>query len=158
MENIYSTDWDATQDRPGYQWNRIRLARRLGGEQLGASVYVIAPGQKSFPYHFHHANEEMLIVLEGEVMVRTPEGDLEAKRGDALSFTRGPAGAHQVTNTSDNDARILMLSTMVEPEITEYPDSAKFGLFSGSAPGGESERSLKTFVDRGAVVDYFDGE
>jgi uncharacterized cupin superfamily protein len=158
MENIYATDWDATQHHPGYTWSRLRLARRLHAEKLGASVYLLRPGQKSFPYHFHHANEEMLIVLEGEVTVRMPEGEEAATRGDALSFPRGPDGAHQVINNSDEVARILMLSTMVEPDIAEYPDSGKFGLFSGSAPGGSGERSLQTFIDRGAVVDYFEGE
>ena len=54
MDNIYATDWDATEDEPGYEWTWIRLGRRLGSEKLGASVYVLAPGQRSFPYHFHH--------------------------------------------------------------------------------------------------------
>ena len=98
MENIYSTDWDGTQDHPGYEWHRIRLARRLDGEMLGASIYVLGPGQRSFPYHLHHANEEMLIVLEGIVAVRTPDGEQEAGKGDAILFRRGPTGAHQVIN------------------------------------------------------------
>lgn len=158
MENIYANDWDATQDRPGFEWRRMRLGRRLGGEMLGASIYEIGPGQKSFPYHSHHANEEMLIVLEGAVTVRTTDGEFPAGKGDALLFSRGPEGAHQVINTSDVDARVLMISTMVEPDIAEYPDSGKVGLFSGASPGGSAEPWLKTFLDRTAEVDYFDGE
>lgn len=158
MENIYANDWDATQDRPGFEWRRMRLGRRLGGEMLGASIYVIGPGQKSFPYHLHHANEEMLIVLDGAVTVRTRHGELSAEKGDALLFARGPEGAHQVINTSDGDARIMMISTMEEPDITEYPDSEKVGLFSGTAPGGSGEPRLKTFLDRTAEVGYFDAE
>lgn len=156
MENIYATDWDTSEDQPGYEWDRIRIARRLGGDMLGASVYVIHPGQKSFPYHFHHANEEMLIVLEGSVTVRTPEGEQEAGRGDALIFKRGPSGAHQLTNHGAEDARVIMLSTMVSPEIAEYPDSGKVGVFPGRAPGDVGGQSR--FLDGGAVVDYFDGE
>jgi uncharacterized cupin superfamily protein len=158
MENIYSTDWDATEDHPGYEWGRIRLARRLGGEMLGASIYVIHPGQKSFPYHFHHANEEMLIVLEGSVEVRTPEGEHQAGRGDAMIFRKGPDGAHQMANKSDSEARILMISTMVEPEIAEYPDTGKIGVFAGRAPGAAGPASLRKFLDGSAEVGYFDGE
>lgn len=157
MENIYSTDWDGTQDEPGYEWHRIRLARRLGGEMLGASIYVLGPGQKSFPYHFHHANEEMLIVLEGAVVVRTPEGEKEAGRGDAFLFEKGPSGAHQVINHSDEEVRILMMSTMVEPEIAEYPDSGNIGVFSGRAPGSGGRATLWKYLDGSAEVDYFAG-
>ena len=155
MENVYSTDWDATEDEPGYEWHRIRLARRLGGEKLGASIYVLKPGQKSFPYHFHHANEEMLLVLEGNVTVRTPGGEQLAGPGDARIFNVGPSGAHQVINRSAGEARILMLSTMIEPEIAEYPDSGHVGVIAGQPPGapGGSAR----FIDGSAEVEYWEG-
>lgn len=156
MENIYSNDWDTSEDRPGYAWNRLRLARRLGGDMLGASVYLIHAGQKSFPYHCHHANEEMLIVLEGSVTVRTPQGEEEASRGDAMIFNRGLSGAHQLVNHTEEDARVLMMSTMVSPEITEYPDSEKVGVFPGRTPGGTGGESR--FLDGRARVDYYDGE
>ncbi len=155
MENIYATEWDAIEDQRGYEWTRIRLGRRLGAEKLGASVYVLGPGQKSFPYHFHHANEEMLIVLGGVVTVRTPDGEVEARRGDALSFPSGAAGAHQVINQSGERARILMLSTMIEPEIAEYPDSGKIGVFAGRAPGAAGT-GMQKFLDGSAVLPYFD--
>lgn len=158
MENIYATDWDSHEDHPGFEWDRIRLARRLGGRMLGASIYVIGPGQKSFPYHFHHSNEEMLIVLDGSITVRTPEGDEPARRGDAMIFRKGPEGAHQMINSSDSAARILMISTMVQPEIAEYPDTGKIGVFAGRAPGAAGEASLWKFLDGSAEVGYFDGE
>ncbi|MEA1902773.1 MAG: cupin domain-containing protein [Actinomycetota bacterium] len=156
MENIYAIDWDGTQEQPGYEWHRIRLARRLDGEMLGGSIYVMGPGQKSFPYHYHHANEEMLIVLEGNVVVRTPEGEEDAGPGDSLIFRKGPSGAHQVINRSDEEARILMMSTMVEPEIAEYPDSGHIGVFAGAPPGAGSRFELSKFVDGSAEVEYFD--
>ena len=157
MENVYSTDWDRTQEHPGYVWNRIRHARRLGGEMLGASIYVIGPGQKSFPYHFHHANEEMLIVFEGNVVVRTPMGEEEAGPGDSMIFSKGPEGAHQLINRSAEDARVMMLSTMVEPEIAEYPDSGNIGVFAGRAPSDAGKPTLAKFIDGSATVDYFEG-
>jgi uncharacterized cupin superfamily protein len=158
MENIYGTDWDATEDHPGYEWNRIRLGRRLDGEMLGTSVYVLGAGQRSFPYHFHHSNEEMLIVLEGEVTVRTPFGEQRAGRGDTTIFRRGPTGAHQIINHSASQARVMMISTMVEPEIAEYPDTGKIGVFAGRAPGAAGEAILWKFLDGSAELDYFEGE
>ncbi len=158
MENIYDSDWDAHEDQPGFEWDRLRLARRLGGELLGASVYSLGPGQKSFPYHFHHANEELLVVLEGSVMVRTPDGEKEASRGDALIFERGAQGAHQVINTSTGSARFLMVSTMNEPDVAEYPDTGKIGVFAGRAPGAAGQATLWKYLDMSAELGYYDGE
>ena len=147
MENVYSDDFDGTAEHPGYRWDRMRLGRRLGAEMLGASVYVLPPGEKSFPYHLHHANEELLLILEGEVVVRSPDGEQRLGRGDTLVFVRGPSGAHQVTNSSNDPARFIMFSTMVEPEITEYPDNQNIGVFAGRAPGQAGEAVLAKFVD-----------
>ena len=158
MVNVFADDWDVEQSQPGYTWKRMRAGRRLGGEMLGASVYELPPGQGTWPYHLHHANEELLLVLEGAPTLRSPAGERELSPGDAVIFPRGPAGAHQVRNASGRPARILIVSTMVEPEIGEYPDSGKFGLFAGVAPGGVTdERTLEAFV-RDERVDYFDGE
>lgn len=149
MENVYQDAWDREQERDGFTWKRMLLGRRLGGEMLGASVYLLPPGQKSFPYHLHHANEEMLLVLDGEVTLRTPRGEETLQRGDAELFRRGPEGAHQVINLSSDPARFVMFSTMVEPEIAQYPDSGNVGIF------GEGLRSI---LDGTAERDYFAGE
>lgn len=125
------------------------LGQRLGGKMLGASVYLLPPGQKSFPYHLHHANEELLIVLEGEVVLRTPAGEHPMSAGDAELFPRGPEGAHQVINLSDSPARFIMFSTLVSPEIAQYPDSGNVGVFGND---------LRAFLDGTAERDYFAGE
>ena len=153
MESIYGNDFDLTQDRDGYRWNRIRLGKRLGGEMIGASIYEIDSGQKSFPYHFHRANEEMLLVVEGEVTVRTPNGEHIAKPGDTMIFRRGPEGAHQIVNHTDSVARVMMLSTLVEPEIAEYPDSGNIGVFAARREG--DERGLTRFLSGDSQADYF---
>ena len=156
--NVFAEDWDAEQSRPGYTWKRMRLGRRLGGELLGASVYALPPGGALWPYHLHWANEEFLVVLEGSPTLRTPDGETRLAPGDAALFRRGPAGAHQVVNRSDGAARVILVSTMVSPEVGEYPDSGKIGLFAGAAPGGLSdERSLEGFL-RPEWVEYWDGE
>lgn len=155
--NVFGDDWDVEQSQPGFAWKRIRLGRRLGGELLGASVYELPPGERSWPYHLHHANEELLLVLEGAPTLRTPAGERELAPGDAALFRRGEEGTHQVVNHSDRPCRILVVATMFEPEITEYPESGKIGLFAGEAPGGDREFRLHGFF-RTDEVGYFDGE
>ncbi len=95
-------------------------------------------------------------MLEGDVVVRTPAGEEPAGVGDAVLFGRGPEGAHQVINRSDEPARFVMFSTMVEPEIAEYPDTGTIGVFAGRAPGAPGEARLERFVDGSAERGYFD--
>ena len=71
--------------------------------------------------------------------------------GDTVCFPPGPAGAHKVTNGTEEPVRILMLSTMPEVDISYYPDSEKFGVW----PGGGAKGFL---VRRESEVDYYDGE
>lgn len=155
MENVFGSEFDESQDKAGYRWDRIRLGRRLGGEMLGASVFVLPPGEKSFPYHVHRANEELLLVLEGDVELRTPEGVHQMTAGDAELFKRGAGGAHQVINTSAAPARFIMFSTLVYPEVAEYPDSGNIGVVDDARGGQEP---LMRFLDGSAERDYFEGD
>ncbi len=156
--NLFGDDWDETNTEPGYGWNRLRVGRHLGGARIGASVYELPPGQRSWPYHLHYANEELLIVLAGTATVRTPAGEQPLAAGEATLFRRGPEGAHAVRNDGAGPLRIAMISTMVAPEIAEYPDSGKLGVFAGTAPGGDApDRTLQRFI-RVEDVDYYDGE
>jgi uncharacterized cupin superfamily protein len=62
---------------------------RLGGELLDATLYECPPGNHVWPHHLHHANEEMLLVLEGTPTVRTPHGECPLERGEVV---RSPSG------------------------------------------------------------------
>ena len=150
--NIFDGEWDdSAMPRPdGFQARTLSVGRRGGGELLGATLYEVPPGQKLFPYHWHAANEEALIVFEGEPTLRTPEGERALERGELVVFPASPAGAHQVRNDGERAARILMLSTRFTPEILEYPDTGKVGLSTG-----EGRRRL---LRSDAEVDYWDGE
>ena len=84
-------------------------------------------GDRLWPYHTHHANEEWLLVLRGTPTLRSPEGEQDLSEGDVVCFVRGKDGAHQVTNRTDSPIRVLMLSTLIAPDIVEYLDSGKVG-------------------------------
>lgn len=158
MANVFDDDWDVEQAQPGFTWKRQRLGVRLGAEKLGASVYELPPGERICPFHVHHANEELLVVLEGTVRVLREDGEEDLGRGEVAVFPAGPGGGRQVRNDSDRPARVLMLSTMIEPEIVEYPAGGKVGLLAGAPPGKGEEATIKAFLRRDSEVDYFEGE
>jgi uncharacterized cupin superfamily protein len=87
-------------------------------------VYGLGPGNW-VPFHFHHASEELLVVLRGRPTLRTSEGSRQLEEGEAVHFPTGPAGAHGISNDTDEPVRYLMVSTLRSPEVAEYPDIKK---------------------------------
>jgi uncharacterized cupin superfamily protein len=149
--NLYGDDWDRTEDRPGWRSKDAWVGHRLGSELLGGSLYELEPGDRLWPYHTHHANEEWLIVVRGEPTLRTPDGEQQLRVGDVAVFRRGAEGAHQVSNKTDESIRVLMLSSMIAPELVEYLDTGKVGT--------RDARGERLFLARpGPDVDYWEGE
>jgi uncharacterized cupin superfamily protein len=113
-----------------------RLGAAAGSSQLGCGLYELEPGGQAAPYHVHHGNEELLIVLDGTLELRTPNGTRSLPRGAIVGFPAGPDGAHRVRNSSNATARYLMISTMRFPEVAEHPDSGTVYAMRGDGEGG----------------------
>jgi uncharacterized cupin superfamily protein len=151
----YGTNVWTDELGPGEDGIRGERMYRPPGATLAVALWELDPGEK-VEYHFHHGNEETIVVLRGRPTLRTPEGERELEAGEFLHFPKGPAGAHQMVNRSDEPVRYLVGSSNVAPEICEYPDSGKVAVFSRL----ESQRGqrLVTIHRLDDGVDYFDGE
>ena len=149
--NLNADEWDRTEERKGWRSKDAWVGHHIGAELIGGSMYELEPGDRLWPYHTHHANEEWLIVLRGAPTLRTPDGEETLREGDVVAFPRGKEGAHQVRNGTDAAIRILMLSTLIAPDIVEYLDSGKIG-----ARSVKGERILLSRP--GPDLDYWDGE
>jgi uncharacterized cupin superfamily protein len=149
--NLNADEWDRSEDRPGWRSKDAWVGARIESELMGGSMYELEPGDRLWPYHTHHANEEWLIVLRGRPTLRTPEGEQELAEGDVVAFRRGKGGAHQVRNGTDAAIRILMLSTLLAPDVVEYPDSGKVSVVDAN-----HERLFREF--RGPDAEYWEGE
>ena len=120
--NILSDVWDpAEEDWSGGGVVSKRLPRAAENPGLGATVYELDPGD-FVVYHFHHAWEELLVVLRGTPTLRTPAGERRLEEGESVYFPLGPDGAHALKNETDAPVRVLMASTISSPEVCEYPD------------------------------------
>ena len=149
--NLNGDEWNRSEDREGWRSKDAWVGERIGAELIGGSMYELEAGHRLWPYHTHHANEEWLIVLGGEPTLRTPEGEQVLREGDVVCFRRGKGGAHQVINRTDVSIRVLMLSTMIEPDIVEYLDTGKVG--------ARSVAGERIMLGRpGPILDYWEGE
>ena len=75
---------------------------------------------------------------------------------DVAAFPRGEAGAHEVRNDTDATVRVVMLSTVADPEVCVYPDSGKVGAFAGSTR--KDGQRVKLMNRPEANLDYWEGE
>lgn len=156
--NVNDLEWQ-TSEHGQFAYEDKQLAEAAGGEKLGASLYRLMPGKKAFPYHFHYANEEAVFVLEGSGTLRRNDEMVPVTKGDYIAMLVGEDHAHQIINTSDQPLVLLCFSTMIHPDVVEYPDSGKVGVTAGIAPGGDPEKILlRARFRKKDQVDYFEGE
>jgi len=114
----------------------------------------LPPGEAAYPYHYHLAEEELVVVLDGRPSLRTPDGWRELQEGEVVPFLRGEDGGHQLVNRTEDTVRFLAFSTNGEPDIVLYPDSGKLGAFE-RLPSGSGLRAMFRLSD---TVEYHDGE
>jgi uncharacterized cupin superfamily protein len=100
-------------------------------------IYDIAPCAASSPYHYEYT-EEWLLVVDGTVTVRTPDGEQTLERGALARFPAGPDGAHKIMNRSDAPARALLFSSARAPAVSVYPDSNKTASGPATRPTASS--------------------
>ena len=131
----------------------------LGARKLGYNGTTVAPGKRAFPFHNHHVNEELFFVLDGEGTLRYGAEEFPVRKGDFVCCGAG-GPAHQLINTGAAPLRYLAVSTMIEADVWEYPDSRKFGVIAGRVPGVPPTQATfpSRFVADGADVDYWHGE
>ena len=154
MTNINEPIFDEPREHPGFRAQRARLSRQAGSDRLGLSLWELPPGEAAYPYHYHLAEEELVLVLDGQPSLRTPEGWRELREGEVVPFLRGEQGGHQLVNRTEGTVRFLAFSTSGEPDIVLYPDSGKLAAFERRSPGA----GLRAMFRLSDTVDYHDGE
>ena len=140
LVNIYA-------DKPE---GRLDVAGTLGSSAYEMFVYDLEPGRSSSPYHYEYA-EEWLLVVDGTVVLRAPDGEHTLERGDLVRFPAGPDGAHKVMNRGDSPARTLLFSNAQVPAVSVYPDSNKIGVWSG-------DEANNLIFKRDTAVEWAEGE
>ncbi|APG84047.1 cupin domain-containing protein [Sinorhizobium americanum] len=129
----------------------------LGLKELGISYGEVPPGKSGCPFHNHHVEEELFVILEGEGTYRFGAERYAVGPGDVLGAPAGgPETAHHLINTGTLPLKYLSISTMAATEICEYPDSGKF--LARTRRAGTGETSFDFIGRPQSAVDYWDGE
>lgn len=132
---MFEPEWEVDYRDTPVRMRGVRLGSAAGAQQLGASLYEVQPGGVVAPYHLHHANEELAVVLSGEPLLRTPQGTRRLAAGAVVVFPAGPDGAHRISNPGSEVVRVLIVSTMHFPEIAEHLSTGTTLAMTGPAEG-----------------------
>jgi uncharacterized cupin superfamily protein len=155
IRNLDSEPKSRERREPLYDSLCARLAHGTAATKLGISVDIVAPGRRSCPYHFHYAQEEAFVILEGEGSLRVAGEMLALVAGDVVFIPPGPAYPHQIVNTSDAPLKYLSISTKDSPEVVEYPDSGKY--LASATRDGKAYGFARMHREKDDL-DYWDGE
>ena len=145
--NLETLEYKSEQKNENYRHESAPLAHQMGAQKLGFHAEILAPRCFSCPYHFHHSEEELFLVLEGEATLRQNGQFRRVTKGDLIFFSNTPEGAHQFYNHTDRPFKFLALSTMDPLEVCEYPDSKKVYV-----------SKIKKVFQAGQEVDYWKDE
>lgn len=151
IRNVHELPLEDYERAPLYRGRMAGVSDGTAAKQLGAGYDVVPPGHRSCPYHFHWAQEEMFVILEGLGTLRVADEEIPVRAGDVIFIPAGPEYPHHLINTGSVDLKYLSISTQQRPEVCEYPDSGKIGVF----PAEPGERFIQKRRDS---LDYWDGE
>jgi uncharacterized cupin superfamily protein len=101
---------------------RKRLGNAVGLDQFGVNLTTLRPGAASAQRHWHAAEDELVYILAGEVVLCEDGGETVLRAGDAAGFKAGVANGHCLVNRSAADAVFLEIGTRAKDERVEYPD------------------------------------
>ncbi len=153
--NLADAAFDDVEENGLYTSRRAEISDRIGARKLGYNLTEVSPGKVQCPFHSHHGEEEMFLILDGDGELRFGSDRHPLRAGDVVACpTGGGEVAHQIINTGTKMLRYLAVSTIADVEICEYPDSGKVSMVAG--PRGA--RVLREMFRVTASVDYYDGE
>lgn len=98
------------------------LGDALGLTSFGVNLTTLFPGKESSLRHHHAREDELVFILEGEVVLRTDEGEQVLTAGMCAGFPAGTTDGHQLVNRSDRPARYLEIGNRDANDIVGYSD------------------------------------
>lgn len=137
---------------------RADVSGAIGAERLGYSVIRLQPGKRAWPYHAHYVIEEFFYIIAGAGTLRHAGEEYPIRQGDFICSPADPEQPHQIVNTSDADLLYIALSTNERADVFLYPDSGKYGAYSGKTRNPRDPDSFIVFARKETAVDYWDGE
>jgi uncharacterized cupin superfamily protein len=90
--------------------------------QFGVNRVELPPGAWSTNRHWHRTNDELVIVISGELTLVTDEGEEVLRAGDCVGFKAGVANAHHLQNRASDVAVYYHVGGRDAWDVSTFPD------------------------------------
>lgn len=109
-----------TGETAGYEQQRVGDAAGL--TKMGINRVVLPPQSKTALRHWHEVDDEFVIVISGEVVLREQDSETLLRAGDCAGFKAGVANGHAIENRGDEAAVLFEIGTRDDVETVHYQD------------------------------------
>jgi uncharacterized cupin superfamily protein len=113
---------------------KVELGDAFGLTQFGVNHVTLGPGGMSALRHFHSHEDELVVMLEGELVLVTNLGEQLVTAGMCVGFRAGAANAHHLVNRSAGPARYLEIGSRIAVDVGFYPDDDLCWVDEGAGP------------------------
>ncbi|MBI01118.1 MAG: transcriptional regulator [Chloroflexi bacterium] len=101
---------------------RKSIGDHVGLTQFGCNFTRLRPGAATSLRHWHEKEDELVIVLEGKVVLIDDFGETILHRGESAGFRAGESNGHQLINRTKVDAILFEIGTRMAEETAHYSD------------------------------------
>ncbi len=119
--------------------SQLAVGDAAGITQFGANIVTLAPSALSSLRHWHEEQDEILVMLSGELTLVDDRGDTVLRPGDVAAFPAGDANGHHLINRTEGDGVFFVVGTRTDTETGWYSDVDMKVTFDG----GEFEFTQK---------------
>lgn len=98
------------------------LTRQLDLTDFGVNRVELAPGAWSTQRHWHKYSDEIVVMISGELVLVTDDGEEVLRAGDCAGFKAGVPNAHHLQNRSDQVAVYYDIGGRSLDDVSTFPD------------------------------------
>ena len=98
------------------------ISRQYRPRQVGVNRVELPPGTWSTQRHWHTVNDEVVVVISGELVVVTDEGEETLGPGDCIAFKAGVPNAHHLQNRGVVPAIYYDIGGRDAWDLSNFPD------------------------------------
>jgi len=116
------TGYPAPLDAPCRERIRQRLGDAGGLTDFGVNLMHLPPGNWSSQRHWHSAEDELVYVLEGELILIEDDGETVLRAGECAAFRKGSGNGHHLVNRSTTTAMYLEVGSRSREDVATCSD------------------------------------
>jgi len=144
---IKDVPWDGYEHGQSFGSRYQQLGEYGGSKHIGVCMEELAPGKQACPNHYHHLEEEQMMLLEGSLTLRLGEQTYLMTAGSYVVFPAGQKAGHSLYNHTDAPCRYLLIGERNPHDVIVYPDGNRV-----------SVRLTGEGYNKSATMEYWEAE